>query len=341
MLHMIFVGTVYSLALLTIAVLLWAGFTSGFALFDATDRFVYRASQGWLFNIIIVGKPLICGLMGFIVFRLPIAQLTRQLFVCTFAAIFLVSTLFGDKFLSLIVLVALYFSPFLALRLTVTRRVKAVATILISLVGITVSGLTYFTYSDFGRLDASQTNERLFGRFTGQGQLWYAANQDSEIFGLDQVQSDKLMTVVLAPKDADEIAFYTQTGIFYMVVRHAPDNIRDAVYDASGFVQFTGAGEAYLMEVYGHAAMLIIWAVLGFGCGIVSYWAYNSLITGSLPGYTFAMFAVASYASMINQGSFWQIFGVRALMYLFVMLAIDVGMRLMLTRRTRSSASAI
>ena len=330
--HLFITGTIVA-ALGAVLFLIVTGASAGFALFDATDRFAYRADQSWLFNIIITQKPIICALLGFVRFRMVISRGTRLTVTGSFAALLLTSTLFGDKFLSLLIMVAFFFLPFLVLKPAIKGRALITGTIVTLFVGVMVSGLTYYTYSDFGNLGAEETSERLFGRFTGQGQLWYAVNnQASQVVAGDPAEAQRLRAVMLATRGADALAFETHTGIFQMVERFAPPNIRASVFASQGYVQFTGASEAYLTMVFGRGGMLILLAMLALGCGLATYYVYNALIAGSLFGFAVSMFIATNYYSMLNQGSFWQIFGVRSLAYIATLVVIDMTARVVLSR---------
>ncbi|EIZ81189.1 putative membrane protein [Novosphingobium sp. Rr 2-17] len=330
-----FVVAAIGAALIAIFYLLFTGFTQGFALLDATDRFVYRSKQGWLFGIIITFKPILAGLMGFVRFRMPVPRRFQFFVTMTFAALVASSALFGDKFLSLLVLFGYYFAPFLILQGQIDARAKRIAITLSLLAGVLVSSLTYFIYSDYGALDGSATAERLFGRFTGQGQLWYATmRSEPELAAIDHAELSRL-SAVMAAQSADQVAFDTRTGIFHMVVLFAPDNIRNSIFNASGYVQFTGASEAYLALLLGQIPMAFLIMALAVTCGLLVYYVYNALWAGSMPSYFIALFILSNFASMLNQASFWQIFGARALMYIALMVIMDLGLRIMFSGRQR------
>ncbi|MCC2980800.1 DUF6418 domain-containing protein [Sphingomonas sp. IC4-52] len=334
--HLFVAGTI-TLAVGAVVYLLITGARDGFALFDATDRFEYRSNQGWLFNVIITFKPILCASLGFVRFRMKPPRIACGLASWSFAGLVLSSALFGDKFLSLLVMITYFFVPFIVLNGTLSRRARVVSTTVVLVAGTMTSGLTYYTYSNYGNLGVDATSERLFGRFTGQGQLWYAVNSlEADPTVGDPAEAQRLRAVMLATRDADVLAFDTHTGIFQMVERFAAPNIRSAVFDAKGLVQFTGAGEAYLAMVFGHAGMIFFMVLLAICCGVAVYYVYNSLISGSMVGFAFSIFIVSNYYTMLNQGSFWQIFGIRSLLYIAGMVAIDIVTRIVQSRSPRS-----
>lgn len=338
----IFISGALSSGILATIFLLATGVQSGFALFDGVDRFAYRANQGWLFNVIITFKPVICAMIGFVRFRLGFSAGTRKIATFTFAALLFSSTLFGDKFLSLIVMGAYFFLPYLILDGRLSRRMLATSMAVILIGGAIVGGLTYYVYSDYGKLNSAATSERLFGRFTGQGQLWYIANNQHVVsVDGDFVEQKRLKSVMMAKSGADDLAFNIHAGIFRMVELFAPRIIRHAIFGRDGLVQFTGAGEAYLMLVFGEFGMIMALAGLAVGLGIVMYYVYNSVISGSLFGFIFSVYLMMNYSSMINQASFWQVFGVRALVYTAIMVAIDVCSRIYVNRgKSRKNSAA-
>lgn len=340
LLQLVFVSAVALAALIAVGFLLYTGATQGFALLDQTDRFQYRANQGWLYGIIITMKPVLAGLMGFARFRLPMSGMARALLSWLFVLLVGSSALFGDKFLSLLVMFGYFFAPRIALEGAISPQLRQRAVAIAMVAGILVSGLTYYIYSDYGVRDVGQTSDRLFGRFTGQGQLWYAVMDGSpDLVAVDHVELNKLGAVMLSAK-ADQLAFETRVGIFRMVAQYAPDNIRRSVFNSGGLVQFTGASEAYLTLLLGHIPMLVIMAALAVVCGIFSYYVYDALIAGSLPGYFAALFILANFSSMLNQASFWQVFGLKALSYIAVFVFVDLAQRMVLSRRQLRGGAA-
>lgn len=333
LLQLVFVSAVALAALIAVGFLLYTGVTQGFALLDQTDRFQYRANQGWLYGIIITLKPVLAGLMGFARFRLPMSGLAKAFLSWLFMLLVGSSALFGDKFLSLLVMFGYFFAPHIALAGAISPQLRQRVAAIAVVAGILVSGLTYYIYSDYGARDVAQTSDRLFGRFTGQGQLWYAVMDGSPaLLAVDHAELNKLNAVMLSPR-ADQLAFDTRVGIFRMVAQYAPDNIRRSIFNAGGLVQFTGASEAYLTLLFGHVPMLVIMAALAVACGVFSYYVYNALIAGSLPGYFAALFILANFSSMLNQASFWQVFGLKALSYIGIFVFIDLAQRMVLSRR--------
>lgn len=340
-LQIAFTLAVIAAGTLAIGVLLYSGMTQGFALLNGVDRFDYRASQGWLFNIVINFKPILAGLMGFARFRLPTTALTRPLLSFLLVMLIISSALSGDKFLSLLILLAFYFTPYLILSGGLNRRTMQRTVTIGSVSLIMASALTYYVYSDYGTLNQEQTTTRLFGRFTGQGQLWYIVNhRGTELTAIDEVESQKLMQVMTAD-DADQLAFDTHTGIFHMVEVYGEEGIRHSVFNRDGLIQFTGATEAYLINVYGQIYMIFIVLALSLAAAASAYYIYNSLISGSLLGYFFSTFIMANFASMMNQASFWQVFGKRALIYFSIMIAIDMGLRVFFAGRILAPADDV
>lgn len=328
----LFLWSVIGAACVAIFFLFHTGATQGFALLEGADRFAYRAGQDWFFGIVMTFKPILAGLIGFVRFRLSYGRAMRLTLSLLFGVLFAESALFGEKFLSLLVMTGFFFMPFLVLQNGLPRRRLGLALCIAVGSGLIVSALTYHVYSDYGALDLKRTTERLAGRFTGQGQLWYAVMHGKPALAqVDRAEVARMGAAMMA-READRTAFDTRSGMFHLVTRFAPDAIRASILERKGRVQFTGATEAYLALVLGHLPMIAILALLGCLAGLIAYYVYDALIAASLPGYFFALFILSNFASMMNQASFWQIFGARAVLYIAAMLATDMVFRMMCAR---------
>lgn len=339
LLHDLYRWSVIGAACVAILFLLHTGARQGFALIEGTDRFAYRAGQGWFFGIVMTFKPILAGLMGFVRFRLSGGRGARLVLSLLFCALFVASALSGDKFLSLLVMTGFFFMPLLVLRGMPRQRGWALG--IVAATGLSVSGLTYHVYSDYGALDLQRTMQRLAGRFTGQGQLWYAVmHERPALVHVDRAEAARMGGVMMA-READRTAFDRRSGIFHMVMRFAPDDIRNAIFQRAGRVQFTGATEAYLALVLGHLPMLVAMALLGCLAGLVAYYVQDTLVAGSLPGAFFALFILSNFTSMMNQASFWQIMGARAFIYIAGLLAVDILFRLMFLRHAPSAGGQL
>ncbi|MET0249069.1 MAG: DUF6418 domain-containing protein, partial [Sphingobium sp.] len=329
LLHALYRWSVVGAACVAILFLLLTGATQGFALIEGTDRFAYRAGQGWFFGIVMTFKPILAGLMGFVRYRLPSGRAMRCTMPLLYCALFAASALFGEKFLSLLVMTGFYFMPLLALSHGLPRR-RGLALGVVAASGLIVCGLTYHVYSDYGALDPERTAQRLAGRFTGQGQLWYAVmHAGPHLLHVDRAEAGRMGAAMIA-RDADDAAFTSRAGIFHMVMLYAPETVRASILQNAGRVQFTGATEAYLARVLGHLPMLGMIMLLGCIGGVVAHYVQDALLAGSLPGYFFALFILSNFTSMMNQASFWQIFGARALIYIALMLMADMVFRTLL-----------
>ncbi|WP_324808308.1 DUF6418 domain-containing protein [Sphingomonas sp. LY29] len=307
------------LCIFAVLYLIVLGLTDGFPMLAGVDRFSYRADQGWLFRVIITFKPILAGLMGMIRFRFRPRPWQRWLLDFTFGLLIGAVVLFGEKFLSLLVMGGAYLLPFL-----LRRKRRSPSSLLIATglsMAVLVSSATVYVYSDYGTLGASETSERLLGRFTGQGQLWYAAsNASNREPNFDQLRQ---MGNVMMSSEADEEAFRQQVGIFHLISRFAPSNIYDSIMAGRGLVQFTGGFEAYFLIVGGHLVMIA--AVIFFGgiAGLVAFYVYESLIAGAVVGYVGAWFIYMAVYSASNQASVWQVIGWKSLLYFAIVIGMD------------------
>ncbi len=309
------------LTFLAVAYLLVTGLQSGFPLFEGIDRFAYRAQQDALFDIIMSNKPLLAAMLGILRFRL-VNRAPAQWFLDALMMGFTVlTTLFGEKFLSVIILAVFYLIPYLVLRMDSLRLGPLLIFGAVLMTG--VGSLTYYVYSGYGTLNYQQTSEKLFGRFTGQAQLWYAVMQEPTHAITVDTKQVQLMKNAMLSADANETAFQQRAGVFYLVLQYAPDEMAKSVFRQKGLVQFTGATEAWLILVLGHVLAIMILVFLAFLAGLLLLYLDGALRAGSLIGYLVGTFIFLPFYSMLNQGSFWQIFGWKALLYFAVGLSID------------------
>lgn len=312
-----------------IGTLLAKGMATGFPLIVGVDRFVYRAQSDWVFNFIVTSKPIMAAMLGVIRFRLVRTHVLQWAIDLEFVVFVGTLVLFGDKFVSVIVLVGFYVLPMLlkvragAFSLSPSIVFGALA------LAAAVGGVTYYVYSDYGASGWAATSQRLMSRAAGQGQLWYASMQTgNDLVSADSAQINDLLDVMGVGGAGNAVG--QNVGIFYLILRYAPANIYASIQEGRGLVQFTGGFEAYLLLIGGHLAMMLGVAVSGLVAGIVSLYYYNSLLCGSLPGVGAAAFIYMSVYTMVNQAAVWVVFGARALIYIAAVVLIDVVARALL-----------
>lgn len=320
-------------ATVTIVYLLLVGLGSGFALIVGADRFVYRAGQGWLFNVIVTQKPLLTALMGFVRFRIPISRNKQRALDYALAGLSVTFVLFGDKFLSLIVLISFYYLPWILE--SKTGIIKASAKLISGAIILGMLGLaiTYFVYSKNGALDYAATSRLLFGRFTGQGQLWYVVMQERPaVFQFDSDQVSKVLRAVLS-READITAFNERTGVFYLISKFAPSKIWTSIITSQGYVQFTGALEPFSLLAVGHFGLIVMLAVCGLCAGVSSFYIQHAYNEGRLFGFLAGIFILLKVYVMLNQGAVWTVFGWWAVLYILGLVAVDLTIRTVFASR--------
>lgn len=327
---------VVAIAAVEIGVLLWTGVRNGFPLLQGDDRFLFRANQDFAFELAISFKPVIAGLIGFVVFRT--ARLARRiLMTALFLMLLGLAALFGDKFFSLIIMVLYFLIPYFVLSGGVRFRLGFALIASTLTLTVLTGSLTYFIYSDYGMRDSASTLDRLLGRSTGNGQLWYVTMQDRTVaFTVDVDQYDRLIDSLVSKASASS-NLDNGVGIFYLVNRYAPDEIRDGIKAGQGYIQFTGGTEAYLILVFGHAMMLVIMAFLSILLGLSCYYTYNCIISHAYIGYLGSLYILVNIYGMLNQASLGQIFSVGSLKAIGVILAADATYRIAFGRRARAT----
>ena len=322
----------FSLAIVLGSILfLWSlGLSSGFAILQQTDRFEFRAGQGWLFSVIITFKPIFAGILGMVRFKDIHTKPTKLLLDLSLYAFVVMTMLFGEKFLSIIITVGYYYLPYFIVQ---KKRPKLSAGLLALglIIGVAVTSATWNVYSDYGRLDSASTLQRLLYRFTGQGELWYISTaKGNSLVNIDESQSGKLVDVLLA-RNANQAAFNSRVGIFYLVEKFGERGIADQLLSSVGLVQFTGGFESYFLMIWGHVPMIsmVFFAGLLLGCAAY-YWE-----TSARDGAMFSVFAGTYFLSQLtsatNQGSIWQIVGLVAVVYMIILLVVTTALKLFLS----------
>jgi hypothetical protein len=318
------------ISLSCILYLLIVGGTLGFPLLNGVDRFDFRIGQSKYIGIILSIKSILAASLGMIRFLIVRRSLNRFLIDGVTVTLLAVALLFGDKFTSVLVFVAFYIGPYLAGSpdTRMFRRLAPLAAAAFVLVG----SMTYYIYSDYGNLPSEQTFERLLGRFTGNGQLWYSAMQDrTKFIDYDQSQVDAMKQVIVGGQGL-ESAVDHRTGVFYLAFRYAPADLVISIIRKSGIVQLTGATEPWLLLCFGHIGMVFSIILLGALAGFLSMYMYISLRYQSIIGYLVGAFILLPFYSMMNQASFYEIFGWKPLMYFTMGIFIDLLTRPFLRR---------
>jgi hypothetical protein len=316
-----------ALSWIVILFLFGVGFSNGFPLLTQTDRFEFRSEQSTLFLFLINAKTILATLLGLARYGLPTGIVRSRLIELTMVVLILISLLFGDKFGSLIVMIVAYF----LVKVALSQRPFEFGVPLLAgvalLMGLAGSA-TYYIYSDYGESSYDTTMEKILGRATGYGQLWYVAiNDDVDLINFDGDQFSALATLAVSRGDTNAAAFDNHVGVFYMVRRYAAARNYASIEKAGGLVQFTGATEGYFLLIGGILIMIIFLFVLAVVTGVISYYMLSSIFDGSGLGIFAASYLLGCAYVVSNQAQPWVLFGIRTLVYGGVVIAMDYLVR--------------
>ncbi|WP_226019615.1 DUF6418 domain-containing protein [Novosphingobium sp. FKTRR1] len=323
-----------------IAVLLQTGLTKGFATLDGIDRFEFRADADWFFNYVVLRKYMMTAALATVRFRISMSTATHRVIDAIFVAFLGLLMLFGDKFLSVIVVGIFYVLPLLV----TTRggaRVRLPRSLLLAVVTLLplVLSATVWVYSDYGAQGWDSTLDRLFGRSTGQGQIWYIVAHDHRpLLSVDGGAVQKLMGSMGYQGESDPLR--SNVGIFYIISRYAPTNVYKSILANNGLVQFTGGFEAYLILLFGHIPTLFLTILFGIIAGMCGSYLYYTIRSRSAFGAFFASFIYMSVYTTINQGAIWMSVSLGALIYTAIYIIAEQIVRYLILKPGRRMVTA-
>ena len=313
--------SIYFSALLPIY-LVFFGIKNGFPLLDGVDRFYYRLeAQDALLNIIINNKGVVCGVLGFLNYEFR----ERKINMIIFLGIVFSSIMFGEKFLSIIVLFLFYFSTKITKEIIKNKKFINGVVLTSAVFSVVPLCLVYYIYSDYGALPFAFTIEKILGRFASQGQLWFAvANDEIKLSFFNWVELNNLIAV-LGSSSADQDAFYYEVGVWGLARKYAHQSIYYSLLDGEGLVQLTGGYEAYFMNSFGVIGLVIsLIFIIFYGAFLLFFFSHKVCSGNGTPlSAAIFFFLLIAFNSAWNQGAPWQILGLKSLTYLFILMISD------------------
>jgi hypothetical protein len=335
-------ATVISIGVVALGVgatlwLLFVGAARGFPLLAGVDRFVFRRlfADGLTLNILNF-KAILAGALGLVTFCLPVSAFWKRAALSVCVVFIGINFLFGDKFFIILVTVSCFLAPYLYLNHHVVRRNLTATLAIGAMLMAPVMGVTWFIYSDQGRMSVEATSQRLGERFAAQGELWYLQNR---IGGpMLRWNSDFVSRNVEAAsvKNVDVFALRNGLGPAYFMNLYSPDRLRAAQGRHAGAVTYTMALEPLALVQFGWLGLILVLIVSGglfaLGALYVAYAIERRLILSVI----FSGYIMVLMRSFSTQAGPWVIASVFTLKWLSVVLVIELALLMLAASQGRA-----
>jgi hypothetical protein len=301
------------LSALFLGYLLAAGSRTGFPLLTGIDRLKYRhfiadPITDDLLNL----KPLIAVGLGVCAVQAS-TRFWRAFYSLQFASYIAVSMLYADKFFILLSALLFFLMPFLindprAAAKNVTKA--APFALMVLLLGCLV---TFYVYSEHGKLSADDTFDKMFARASGQGQLWYVATRDqSHAASFDtKIVSDNVRSL-FATKPADYI-FEHRLAAFFFVERYSPATIYASLLRNGGSVTPTMVFDAYGLVAFGYLGLIVVEVTAAVFTAVVVTFLWVSIRTGNPFRALLPAFLMTQVYYVLTQATFNSVVSLSAL----------------------------
>lgn len=309
--------------------LLVIGGARGYPLLAGVDRFVFRRLFADPLTVNILNfKSILAGGLGLVSFCLPVSVWWKRAAMMTCLVFIASNFLFGDKFFAILMTISCFLAPYLFRNHRVVSR-KIGTVIAVAAIAMTpIMGVTWFIYSDGGRMSAQATSQRLGERFAAQGELWYVQNR----IGAPLVRWDapfvRRNVEAMAIKNVDVFALRNGLGPAYFMNRYSPDHLRAAQGRHAGAVTYTMALEPLLLVQFGWIGMVCGLAFTALLFALASLYVAYAIERRLIVSMMFGSYIMVLLRSFSTQGTPWVIASVFTLKWLSVVLAIELALRL-------------
>jgi hypothetical protein len=299
---------------LCFAYLIYVGISKGFPLFTGADRFMFRLDiEDPVFNAIMVNRSVAVFYLGVMSAILRRGQLYNLLFI----AVMVISALFGEKFTSIIILLAIFSMPMLLRRNWAFRQLH-LKNVFVSLFIATCISLPLIFIAYKGLDNPGNAIKKFTERVALQGQLWYMADKGThDLFHFDGAAlSNDLRTIINPDYETYKYSHfpyvpYPYEGMRYLMIKYAPP---DYVYQAfENHVAFAMGMHAYWLATTGWVGAFILNIVFAMFAGaILSILLFAIISTRPLLLLLAARLFIAWFGFQ-NLGDFYLIFNKNAL----------------------------
>jgi hypothetical protein len=296
-----------------------AGATEGFALLKGVNRFALRndsADAGPLFNLFLNNQLFVAVLLG--TFCSAPARMVRWTAIAMIVADVGLLVLHGEQFMSVLGVGLAVLVPFIAIEAANGERVLRYLGIGAAIALALGCASVFYAYKGQG-LDLSDT---VMSRVLLQGQVWYVVDNDAGLFAAPAggaAAFGRVLSSLASPAAPTFFGDGTVSGLRDVMLAYGtPDVLRAYVHDDVTFTMgqmalpvywFGFAGAACFIALTGlvYGALAAAQIVVTQRGGVVMLWLVTKIV---------------SYAGFgLQQGEYWNLFGLRSLGYVLIALA--------------------
>lgn len=323
-------ATVIALGAIATLWLLIIGGARGYPLLVGLDRFVFRRLFADPLTLNILNfKSILAGALGLVSFCLPVRVLWKRAATLTLVLFVAANFLFGDKFFIILMTVSCFLAPYLYLNHHLIGRKIGTVLAAVVIAMAPVMGVTWFIYSDQGRMSAQATSQRLGERFAAQGELWYVQNRIGAPLVRWNTPFVSRNIEAMSIKSVDVFALRNGLGPAYFMNLYSPDHLRAEQGRHAGAVTYTMALEPLLLVHFGwiglFAGLALSALLFALGSLYLAYAIGRRLIVSMV----FASYVMVLLRSFSTQGGPWVIASVFTLKWMSVVLAIELALLLL------------
>ncbi|SAK63961.1 membrane protein [Caballeronia arationis] len=296
-----------------------AGATEGFALLKGVNRFALRndsADAGPLFNLFLNNQLFVAVLLG--TFCSAPNRMVRWTAIVMIVADVALLVLHGEQFMSVLGVGLAVLVPFIAIEAANGERVVRYLGIGAAIALALGCASVFYAYKGQG-LDLSDT---VMSRVLLQGQVWYVVDSDAGLFDAPTGGAAAFTRVLSSLASPAAPTFFSDRAVSglrdVMLAYGTPDVLRAYVHDDVTFTMGQMAVPVYWFGFAG-AALFIAFTGVVYGAlaaaqivvtqrgGVVMLWLVTKIV---------------SYAGFgLQQGEYWNLFGLRTLGYVLIALA--------------------
>jgi hypothetical protein len=302
-----------------------AGMRTGFPLLMGADRYLFRASSASIVTLnLLILKYLLAAVLGTGA-AFAKSRGWRDLHHATFAALILVSFLYGDKFFVILCAASFYAMPFLLRdpqRMTHTL-VRIAPFAALTIVG--VLAVTLFIYSNSGAMSLEATLVKIAGRVAGQGQLWFLTVEESPAwFVLDlTIVRENLLAIFASP--AATYVFDHRLAAFYFIEKYSSGAMYLSWLHNGGVITPTIVLEAYGLVAFGYLGLATLMGVMGTVVGVLAHWLCRAMLSGNPVRVLLPAYVMTQTIVFMTQATLYSVIGVGALKAYAAFLLLQVA----------------
>ena len=318
---------IIGISLLAALALILHGLQNGFPLLSGVDRFFYRRYFGspLLVNILNY-KFVFAMLLGTVVFSKSTSKLQKNIAIGTFLGMTVSYFLFGDKFFTILVNACYFSMSYLLIKPDNFRKTIVKIAPFGAAIVLVMFGITTYIYSDYGKISLSETIERVSGRITGQGQLWYVANiNEKNLFKLDKNLFDEHVAY-LSDDNPSYYAFAHGLEQFYFIYKYSPKEYVDNARLAQGWWGLTAGYEAMALVIFGFGGAFFFMALSGAIVALPALYMLRAQRSQFMLSLMLATWFLNEAYVMTNQFGLWHLFGTHQAKVFVAISLLEAGL---------------